>query len=323
MTVEKFLVTGALGCIGAWTVRNLVREGIFVSAFDLGDRRTRLELLLTPQEIRKVQFYQGDITDSAIVNKIIEEIRPTHIIHLAAMQLPFCKADPILGSKVNVVGTVNIFEACKRFGIEHLAYASSTAVYGLSEEYPGAPLAHDALLKPRSHYGVYKQANEGTARVYWMDDHVPSLGLRPYVVYGAGRDQGMTSTPTQAMLAAAVGKPYKITYGGRYCFQYGDDTAKVFITCARSGFKGSEIFNLGGSSVSTRQVIDAIEKALPSCRGTITFDDIPLPFPEEVDHSALEKVVGKLPFTPLDQGVAETIAIFQKALKEKLIQPLQ
>lgn len=321
MTREHFLVTGALGCIGAWTVRNLIREGVPVSAFDLGDHRHRLQLLLSLEEIQKIQFCQGDIADSEVVFKTIESIRPTHIIHLAAMQLPFCKADPILGSKVNVVGTVNIFETCKRLGIPHLVYASSTAVYGLSEEYPETSLAHDALLKPRSHYGVYKQANEGTARVYWMDDQVPSLGLRPYVVYGAGRDQGITSTPTQAMLAAAAGKPYKISYGGRYCFQYGDDIAKIFIACARASTQGSEVFNIGGPSVSTPQVIAAIEKALPSSKGTLTFDDIPLPFPEEADHSALEKVIGKLPCTSLDQGVAETISIFQRTLKENLIQP--
>ncbi len=321
MTDERFLVTGALGCIGAWTVRNLIREGVLVTAFDLGDHRHRLQLLLSTEEIQKIQFCQGDISNWETVFKTIEEIHPSHIIHLAAMQLPFCKADPVLGAKVNVVGTVNVFEACKRLGIQHLVYASSTAVYGLSEEYPEAPLPNDAPLKPRSHYGVYKQANEGTAKVYWMDDKVASIGLRPYVVYGAGRDQGMTSTPTQAILAAAAGKPYKISYGGRYCFQYGEDTAKIFIACAWANTKGSEVFNIGGPSVSTPRVIAAIEKALPASKGTITFDDIPLPFPEEVDHSALEKVIGKLPFTPLDQGVAETISIFQKALKENLIQP--
>ena len=321
MKQDCFLVTGALGCIGAWTVRNLVREGVHVAAFDLGDHRHRLQLLLSPEEIQKIQFCQGDISSWEKVFQTFNEIHPTHVIHLAALQLPFCKADPVLGAKVNVVGTVNVFEACKRLGIQHLVYASSTAVYGLSEEYPEAPLANDALLKPRSHYGFYKQANEGTAKVYWMDDKVASIGLRPYVVYGAGRDQGMTSTPTQAMLSAAAGKPYKISYGGKYCFQYGDDTAKIFIACVRQVSKGSDVFNIGGPSVSTPQVIAAIEKALPSSKGAITFDDVPLPFPAEVDHTALEKIIGKVPFTPLDQGVAETISIFQKALREKLIQP--
>jgi len=159
------------------------------------------------------------------------------------------------------------------------------------------------------------------ARVYWMDDQIASIGLRPYVVYGAGRDQGMTSTPTVAMLAAASGKPYRISYGKRYCFQYGDDVAKCFIRCARAPFEGAGVFNIGGPSVSTAQVVAAIEKAEPSASGRITYDDIPLPFPEEVDSTELERVIGALPYTPLEQGVAETITIFRKALKDGRLKP--
>jgi len=195
MTNDRFLVTGALGCIGSWILRNLVREGTPVSTLDRGNNHQRLELIMTPEEIAKIHFISGDITDLKAIESAVEESGANRLIHLAALQLPFCKADPPQGARVNVVGTVNMFEAAKHAGIHQLVYASSAAVYGLSEEYPQGPLSHDAPLKPRSHYGVYKQANEGTARVYWMDDHIASIGLRPDVVYGPGRDQGMTSTP--------------------------------------------------------------------------------------------------------------------------------
>jgi UDP-glucuronate 4-epimerase len=320
MADERFLVTGALGCIGAWTLRNLIRQGCIVVALDLGVQHHRLDLLMPSEEIAMVKFIQGDISNFDTVLNTLKEVQPTHIIHLAAMQLPFCKADPVLGAKVNVVGTVNIFEAAKQCGLKHIVYASSTAVYGISEDYPEGPLANDAPLRPRSHYGVYKQTNEGTAQVYWHDDGISSIGLRPYVVYGAGRDQGMTSTPTKAMLAAAAGQSYKISYGGRYCFQYADDTAKAFIACARSDYRCAVTFNIGGSSVSTEEVIAAIEINEPSVKGRITFDPTPLPFPAEVDNSALEKVIGKISFTPLNKGVAETITIFKEALKKQLIQ---
>jgi nucleoside-diphosphate-sugar epimerase len=250
------------------------------------------------------------------VENALKESGANRIIHLAALQLPFCKADPVAGARVNVVGTVTIFEAAKRLGLESLVYASSTAVYGLSEEYPEAPLAQDAPLKPHSHYGVYKQANEGSAGVYFRDDGLSSIGLRPYVVYGAGRDQGMTSTPTRAILAAAAGQPYHISYGGRYCFQYGDDTARAFIQAARADFSGAEVFNIGGESVSTAEVIGAIEQAEPSARGRITFDDVPLPFPAEVDNRALVDAIGPLAFTPLADGVTETLDIFRSALAQ-------
>jgi UDP-glucuronate 4-epimerase len=316
MNEEHFLVTGAAGCIGVWVLRNLVREGVPVAAFDLNTRYHRLPLVLDGDEISRIQFLQGDVSDYPSVEKALTESHATRVIHLAALQLPFCKADPIAGARVNVVGTVNLFEAVKSLGLKGLVYASSTAVYGTSAEYPPGPLAHDAPLKPRSHYGVYKQANEGTARVYFQDDGISSIGLRPYVVYGAGRDQGMTSTPTKAILSAAAGKPYHITYGGRYCFQYADETARAFIQSARVDFQGAEVFNLGGETVSTSEVIAAIERAEPSARGRITFNDVPLPFPPEVDNAALMAAIGPLHFTPLDQGVAETMEIFRRALAE-------
>ncbi len=271
---ERFLVTGGSGCIGAWVLRNLVKDGSTCANLDKSDNLQRLRLILSQAEIGKVTFFREDVSDFDSVWQVFETFHPTHIIHLAALQLPFCKADPVLGSRVNVTGTVNMFEACKRAGIKMLAYASSTAVYGPSEEYPSGALPHDARLLPRSHYGVYKQANEGTARIYWQDDHVASIGLRPYVVYGPGRDQGMTSTPTVAMLAAAAGQPYRISYGGRYCFQYADDVARAFIQSTRTDFNGADVFNVGGSSVSTAEVITAIERELPDIRGQITFEDI-------------------------------------------------
>jgi len=313
---EHFLVTGAAGCIGAWVLRNLMWDGTPATVLDLDKKHHRLSLLLTDKEIACIQFIHGDVSDYSTVVNTIKSSGANRIIHLAALQLPFCKADPVGGARVNVVGTVNIFEAVKRLGLKNLVYASSTAVYGMSEEYPDEPLAHEAPLKPHSHYGVYKQANEGTASVYFRDDGINSIGLRPYVVYGAGRDQGMTSTPTKAMLAVAAGQPYHISYGGRYCFQYGDDTAKVFIQAARADFKGGEVFNIGGDSVSTVEVIESIEDAEPSARGRITFDDIPLPFPPEVDNRALVSAIGPLSFTPLAEGVTETLDIFRHALAE-------
>jgi nucleoside-diphosphate-sugar epimerase len=319
MSNERFLVTGAAGCIGVWVLRNLVREGVPVSAFDLDDKYRRLPLVIKDDEIAQIQFLQGDVSDYATVENALNVSRATHVIHLAALQLPFCKADPVAGAQVNVVGTINIFEAAKRLGLKNVVYASTTAVYGLSEEYPEEPLANDALLKPHSHYGVYKQANEGNAAIYYHDDGFSSVGLRPYTVYGAGRDQGMTSTPTKAILAVAGGLVYKISFGGRYCFQYADDTARAFIQASRANLIGAQVFNIGGGSVSTGDVIAAIEQADPSARGRISFDDIPLPFPPEVDNSALVEAIGPLNFTSLENGVAETLAIFRRALADGTI----
>jgi nucleoside-diphosphate-sugar epimerase len=270
---------------------------------------------MSPEEIEKIDFKKGDITDLSCLERALQDFGATHVIHLAAMQLPFCREDPPQGAVVNVLGTINVFEAAKRSGLRRVVYSSSAAVYGLSDEYSPGALPHEAPLNPRSHYGVYKQANEGNARVYWLDGGIASIGLRPYVVYGPGRDQGMTSTPTKAMLAAARGEPYHISFGGRFGFQYVDDVAKVFIKAARTDFQGAEVFNIGGISVTMEEIVETIEAVVPSRKGTITFENTALPFPEEMDNSRLVECLGPLHETPLRAGISETIAIFKDALK--------
>jgi nucleoside-diphosphate-sugar epimerase len=274
---------------------------------------------MSPEEIEKLHLKKGSITDLLFLERALQDFGATHVIHLAAMQLPFCKEDPPEGAVVNVLGTINVFEAAKRSGLHKVVYSSSAAVYGLSEEYSAGALPHEAPLNPRSHYGVYKQANEGNARVYWIDGGIASIGLRPYVVYGPGRDQGMTSKPTKAMLAAARGEPYQISFGGRFGLQYVDDVAKVFIKAARTDFQGAGVFNIGGASVTMEEVVDTIEAIVPSQKGTITFENNALPFPEEMDNSRLVACLGPLHETPLKEGVSETIAIFKDALKDGTI----
>jgi len=319
MPDERFMITGALGCIGAWTVRNLVRENVPVTVFDLASEPKRLKLLLSDEELNHVSFVAGDITDLGAFEKALDDHQITHVIHLAGLQVPFCKADPPMGARVNVVGTVNVFEAVKRRKerIGQVVYASSVAVFGSPEDYePGAALTDEAALKPHTHYGVYKQANEGTAHVYWHDNGISSIGFRPYVVYGVGRDQGVTSTPTTAMLAAAANKPYHISYGGQTVFQYADDTARAFIQAARTKYDGAGAFNLGGLSPHMTDVVAAIQKAAPESAGKITFEDLQLPFPPEVDGTRLEGAIGNVHHKPLVEGVAETIDMFRALIQQ-------
>lgn len=314
MTDERFFLTGALGCIGAWVARNLVREGAAVTIFDLGSNHSRLHLLMEPEEVARIRFVQADITSTDGVQAAMAESGTTHIIHLAALQMPFCRANPPLGAAVNVVGTVNVFEAAKKLGISQVVYASSIAVYGYADEYAEERVGSDAHLHPLNHYGVYKQANEGTARIYWQDDAIASIALRPYIIYGPARDQGMTSTPTKAMLAAARGERYAISFRGVNGFQYADDVAKTFIQAARTPFRGAGVYNLAGSIVDMSEVIAAIEAAEPTAKGRITAAETVLPFPEGFDDSELRAVLGDIPHTPLAEGVARTISHFKAAM---------
>jgi UDP-glucuronate 4-epimerase len=298
MSAERFLVTGALGCIGAWTAALLAREGADVVAYDLGDDDHRLRLVASPEEIAGIAFVRGDVTSLEQLERTLSEHEITHIVHLAALQVPFVKANPPLGAQVNVVGTVDVFEAARRHGLATpIAYASTAAVYdGRGDR------------SPQTLYGVFKVANEGTARVYWADERVASVGIRPYVVFGAGRDQGLTSGPTLAMQAAAHGEPYRIVFGGRCELHYARDVASGFIVAARSQAGGAFAYDFPGTSVHMSEVVAAIEAAAPAACGLVTFDDVPLPFPEELPGERLDAQV-----TPLDAAVRETIEHFRSA----------
>jgi nucleoside-diphosphate-sugar epimerase len=304
MSGERWLITGVLGCVGAWCCRQLVREGHTVVGFDLGTDRRRAELIMSPDELAGVQYAHGDIAELPALERVLAEQQITHVVHLAAMLLPLAAADPPRGALVNVVGTVNVFEAAKRRGLAGLSYASSVAIY---DRVDGVRVAEGADGHPISHYGVHKQANEGTARVYWRDDGVASIGLRPHIVYGAGRDHGMTAGPTLAMAAAARSEPYEIPFGGRAQFQYAPDVATQFIDAARAATDGATVRNVGGPSEHVADVVAAIEAAVPEEAGTITFkEDVLLPLPEDMEAD-------KLVATPLEQGVRETVDLFRRA----------
>src|SRR5215218_6228342 len=176
---ERFLVTGANGCIGAWTVAQLVGEGTPVVALDASDDDHRLRLVLDESTLGDLTRVRGDITDLDTLERTLDEHGITHVIHLAALQVPFCRADPPLGARVNVVGTVNVFEAvARRAGhMGAVVYASSVAAYdALDDTTTGAAMEG----VPSTLYGVYKRANEGTASVYAAEQGIASVGLRPH-----------------------------------------------------------------------------------------------------------------------------------------------
>jgi nucleoside-diphosphate-sugar epimerase len=320
---ERFLVTGALGCIGAWTVRALVREGADVTAFDVGRDARRLRLIMTDDELARVTFEVGDIADLGDIERVLDAREITHLIHLAALQVPFCRADPPRGALVNVVGTVNVFEAARRRAdrMAPVVYTSSMAVYTADDADPvTGRLAVDAYPHPPNHYGVYKQANEGNARIYWLDTGLSSVGVRPMTVYGVGRDQGMTSGPTKAIVAAVLGQPYRVSFSGPTMYQYAADVARTLIAASRSGIEGAHVFNLPGEVADGRALAAAIEAVVPGAAERIEFEPGDLPFPSQIDHDGIE-AIDPAAVTPLAEGIAETVAILRSLADDGRLDP--
>lgn len=316
-----WLVTGALGCLGAWTIKNLLDANANVVEFDLGTDVYRWRALMDEETIARATLVHGDISEYSAVEQAVLAHRITHVLHLAALQVPFCKANPVAGAQVNVVGTVNVFQAAAkhRDQIERIVYASSAAVYGPPQMYSQIPVPVEGPLAPTTLYGSYKQDNENCARVFLNDHGVESVGIRPFVIYGVGRDRGMTSQPTKAMLAAVLARDWNIPHGGRFNFQFADDAAKTFIHCATADFHGAGVFNLNAIVASVPEIIDAIERVLPGARGKITYTGDPLPFPEALDARTLVETFGPVPETPLGEGVAATMEHFRALVEQKRI----
>jgi UDP-glucuronate 4-epimerase len=247
----------------------------------------------------------------------LDEYEITRIVHLAALQVPFCRADPPLGAAVNVVGTVNILEAARRRRdrIPHVVYASSIAALGSDDGQSGA--TSPAL--PGTIYGVYKRADEQLAIRYWLDYGLPSIGLRPHTVFGPARDQGLTSAPTMAMLAAAAGRAYKIPYGGGAQFQYAPDVAQAFVAAALADVTNASVHNLRGAARAIGDVVDTIVRAAPEADGLITYEGDPLSFPATVESDGLDSAIGQLEETPFATAVQETIVRFRAALADRRI----
>jgi nucleoside-diphosphate-sugar epimerase len=297
-----YLVTGALGAIGAWSVRALLDRGERVVTYDLGGSDHRLRLALSDEQLAAVTRIDGDVTDLAQLEGVIEEHGIGAIIHLAALQVPFVRDDPVAGARVNVSGTVNVLEAARRHAdrMRPVVYASSIAA--IAE--PGA--AHPSTL-----YGVFKLANEATAERYFADYGVPSVGLRPHTVYGPGRDQGLTSAPTAAMVAAAEGRKYAIPFGGSLQFQYVADAGEAFVRASEARATGASVHNLDGPVLTMEELIAVIERAAPDAAGLISAGAEPLPFPPSVDATSFIELVGGPVSRPIEEGVAEAIARFR------------
>ena len=226
------------------------------------------------------------------------------ILHLAALQVPFCKADPVAGARVNVVGTVAVFEAARRHGLHRLAFASSIAAHGAPAE-----SAYALTL-----YGAYKACDEAIARTYWQDWGVPSIGLRPGIVYGVGRDQGMTSKTTVAILAAAAGRDYEVPFTGSISYLYAGEVATAFLQALSREGDGAPAFDCNGTVAPIEDGLEAIRRLAPGARVRASGD--PIPFPMADQDALLRAHIGDYGAISLEDGTAETYRAFQTLLQD-------
>lgn len=252
--IMEVIIFGGSGFLGSWVVAKLIKSGYKVIIFDLNIDKSLLTKFLG-KEISKIKFISGDITDYEQVLSSMNNIK--YVINLAGLMTPDCSKNPVLGAQVNIIGSINVFEAVKKKGISFLIYASSAGIFGQNDKY---------YPMPETHYGAYKLAVEGVARAYFNENKISSLGIRPFVIYGPGREIGGTAGVTLACKAAKQGYPYNINFSGSAGFVYIADVANLVQMSMEKSPLGANVININGITASVETFAAIIKKKYTSCK---------------------------------------------------------
>lgn len=311
--MAHILVTGGCGFLGTWILRRLLNDGHRATVLDLEQNTKRWELVLTPERIEGVGFRRVRIDEPEEVLAAFRELAPDAVIHLAGLQVPTCRANPLLGARVNVIGTLAVFEAALALPkVPGLVYASSAAVFGTDADYDNAAVGDAMQPKPGTHYGAYKLCNELSARAYWLDKRFKSVGLRPMTVYGPGRDVGMTSFPTRAVAAAVLGQPFEIPFRGPTTYTFAEEVADFFVAAALRPLPEAPAFTVGGDVLDVPGFIAELERVLPGAGKFIRVTGGDLPVASKMDGAELCKAYPEVKRVPIREGLERTVEIFRR-----------
>ena len=325
----RVLVTGAAGFIGYHTAKALLARGDEVVGLD--NLNTYYDVRLKEARLRQFagmpafSFHKLDLADRAGVERLFAETQPQRVIHLAAQAgVRYGLENPHAYVDANIVGTLHVLEGCRRNGVEHLVFASSSSVYGANTAMPFS--VHQNVDHPLSIYAASKKANELMAHSYSHLYRLPVTGLRFFTVYGPwGRPDMALFKFTRSILA---GEPIEIYNNGHHArdFTYIDDVVEgVLRTTDRIASPNPawdsgrpdpatssapyRIYNIGSHSpVDLMHFIGVLEKNLGREAKKIFLPlqpgDVPATF-ADVDDLVAE--VGFAPSTPIEEGIARFV----------------
>ena len=309
----KILVTGVAGFIGFHTAKRLCSDGHQVIGIDNLNSYYSVELkqarLSQLKSFGNFQFLRLDVTDKPALLDLFAQQSFEHVVHLAAQAgVRYSIDNPDTYAQSNLVGFLNVLEACRAHRPAHLIYASSSSVYGLNEHLPYATT--DAVDRPVSFYAATKRANELMAHAYAHLYGIPTTGLRFFTVYGPwGRPDMALFKFTDAIVK---GQPVDVYNDGEMSrdFTYIDDIVEGLVRLiprppAEDGGARNKVYNIGfGAPVKLVQFIECLEEAM-GIRAIKNF--MPLQSGEVVntwaDTRELADHIGFRPQTPVPIGV--------------------
>ena len=308
----RVLVTGGSGFIGAWVLRELIARGCQPVVFDTGENRIRWRRVVGVAADH-IPVFVGNLAQPADLERAFDAAPISHVIHLAAWLTPDCQRDPLRGCEVNVLGTTALFEAARRHHVQGLAWASSMAVFGPEpgEQSATGTKAPPAVNQPPSFYGAFKKACELIAQQYWLHHQLPSVGLRPHVVYGPERELGISAGPSLATRAAARGGEYTIGFRGELGYDYVTDVARAFVRSALEAPSGAWVADLPSEPASVERVVELLEQLVPGSASRISVDGPVLPSNHSPQTEPLQRLFPDWRPTSLREGLRQTIEFYR------------
>jgi len=309
MSDMRVLVTGSTGCIGSHAVRILLDEGAEVFGFNRS----------APEDPPSENYTHltGDLSDPESVAQAVQEVQPTRVLHLGALQTPDCRDYPMRGLEVNLLGTAYLFKACGELDqpLERFVFASSSAVNGPRSLYGPEGVRPEDPYQPFNLYGYWKVAGEGMAQAFHQATQSSTVSLRLATTYGPGRDRGFTAAMTSAMKSVAKGESFEIPYRGKEHYHFSHDVGAGFARAVIDPFEGYGTFNLLGE---TRPVDDflAVLRAqagkLGMDAGGVSYSDDAeeTPFVYGLNDEATRSAFPKMPKTSLEDGIRQSLNFF-------------
>ena len=312
------LVTGGCGFIGTWVARELLRRGLRVMVLDVSERPARWERVIGAGS-EHMPLVQGSLLDRELLARVFAEYHVTRVIHLGALLTPACQADPWEGCRLNVLGSVALFEQVRTRAnrIQGFSYASSVAVFGDEPGHPSGAAAESG--HPLTFYGAFKKSVELIAEQYWRHFKIPSVGIRPQVAYGPERSAGLTAGPSLAARAAARGEPFCISYTGRIGYDYVEDVARAFVRGALETPPGAPVVDLPGEVAEVNQVLAAIVAAAPEAAPKLSVNGPPIPAHAPPNPRFISTLFPDWKATPLIEGMRRTVEFYRAQPTGKLL----
>lgn len=316
----KYLITGGAGFIGAYTVSKLLVQGKEAVVYDSNLRQGIIERVIPEAQLKRVRLVQGSITDLSHLMNPVKENGVSIIIHLAALQIPACQANPPLAIEVDCTGTANIFETARILGLQRVVWASSIGVFGPGEEYGNKKVPNDAYHRPGTVYGSCKSLCETLASHYMNDYDVDSIGFRFTGVYGLGRNRGKTSFTTTMIEKAALGQPYTVPFStDLYDWQFVEDVAAVTVLATQAPKTRTRVFNTQGDVRPVMEGVEYLKRLIPGTKFALEPGTVGIAW--EYDTTPLEKELGFKPACSMEEGILKVLNAFRKEAKLPLIRP--